>query len=89
MLAYQAEFTNEQGPAFASPLYHVSKNTDFSFYHYKAEYSSKIKNPTELQVLDPRFAFSYPNEIDEFASDAKLFRGCVKLTQTNSRDLSE
>lgn len=84
ILAYQEEFTNDAGPAFASPLYQVSQNTEFSFYHYKADGSSRIHTTSELIDLDPRFNFSYPNEAQAFASDAKLFRGCVRIRHRTS-----
>lgn len=81
LLAYQAEFTEEDGAAFGSPLYHVSKDTDFSFYHYQSTNHNGIKNPIDLQDSDKRFSFSYCNDISSFASDAKLFRGCVRLSR--------
>jgi hypothetical protein len=33
----------------------------------------------KLIEKDPRFAFAYVDEVNHFASDAKLFRGCVRL----------
>lgn len=33
----------------------------------------------QLIEKDPRFAFAYVDEVNHFASDAKLFRGCVRL----------
>ena len=79
LMAYQAEFTEKNGAAFGSPLYHVSKDTKFSFYHYQSTNNHGIKNPVELQDSDKRFSFSYCNDTAAFASDAKLFRGCVRL----------
>src|SRR3990167_3181361 len=81
LLAYQAEFTEKNGAAFGSPLYHVSKDTEFSFYHYQSTNNHAIRNPTELQDSDKRFSFSYCDDTTTFASDAKLFRGCVRLTR--------
>ncbi|VEG91208.1 hypothetical protein [Legionella spiritensis] len=81
LLAYQEEFTEDQGAAFGSPLYHVSKKTTFSFYHYKSSNNDSIKNAGEIKETDPRFAFSYCHDNHSFASDAKLFRGCVQLSR--------
>ena len=81
LLAYQAEFTEHGGAAFGSPLYQVSKDTEFSFYHYQSVNNNGIKSPIELQVSDKRFSFSYCNDNTAFASDAKLFRGCVRLSR--------
>lgn len=81
MLAYQEEFTDEYGDAFGSPLYHVSKNTDFSFYHYQSINNNGIKHPQALLELDKGFSFSYCQEPTNFSSDAKLFRGCVRLSR--------
>lgn len=81
LLAYQEEFTEELGDAFGSPLYQVSKETEFSFYHYKATGLNKIKNSAEILDYDERFSFSYCHDNTEFASDAKLFRGCVQLSR--------
>ncbi|ARB91014.1 hypothetical protein A6J40_01900 [Legionella longbeachae] len=81
LLAYQEEFTDEEGDACGSSLYQVSKNIQFSFYHYKATGSNKIKNSTEIVDSDQRFSFSYCAENNKFASDAKLFRGCVQLSR--------
>ena len=81
LLAYQEEFTEENGDAFGSPLYHVSKETEFSFYHYKATGKQTIRSPLDLLESDKRFAFSYCDENTSFSSDAKLFRGCVRLSR--------
>lgn len=81
LLAYQSEFTADNGSAFGSLLYQVSKRTEFSFYHYKSSSHTGIKSSGELETIDNRFAFSYSSEKTQFASDAKLFRGCVKLTK--------
>ncbi|VEG89596.1 Uncharacterised protein [Legionella spiritensis] len=74
LLAYQAEFTEDNSPAFGSLLYHVSKQTEFSFYHYKSSCNQAINSSEGLEYTDNRFAFSYCNENTQFASDAKLFR---------------
>lgn len=81
LLAYQEEFTEENGDAFGSSLYHVSMETEFSFYHYKSTGKQTIKNPLELLEADKRFTFSHCNDPTSFSSDAKLFRGCVRLTR--------
>ena len=81
LLAYQEEFTEENGDAFGSPLYHVSKETKFSFYHYKSTGKQTIRSPLDLLESDKRFAFSYCNDNTSFSSDAKLFRGCVRLSR--------
>lgn len=81
LLAYQDEFTEENGDAYGSPLYRVSKATQFSFYHYKSSGVGAIKNPLELLEEDDRFAFSHCVEKAEFAGDAKLFRGCVRISR--------
>ncbi|WP_115704611.1 hypothetical protein [Legionella sainthelensi] len=80
LLAYQAEFTEENSSAFGSLLYHVSKQTEFSFYHYKSTATS-ISSSDELEYTDSRFSFSFCNTQTPFASDAKLFRGCVRLSK--------
>lgn len=79
LLAYQSEFTADNSSAFGSPLYHVSKQTEFSFYHYKSSNNKNINSSEELEGIDNRFAFSYCSNRTQFASDAKLFRGCVRL----------
>ncbi|HHT0594015.1 TPA: hypothetical protein ACTXXA_002088 [Legionella anisa] len=81
LLAYQEEFTEEKGDAFGSTLYKVSKETQFTFYHYKSDSQNLIKNPNELLDEDSRFLFSYCNNATIFSSDAKLFRGCVRLSR--------
>lgn len=81
LLAYQEEFIEEKGDAYGSPLYKVSKETQFSFYHYQASGLSSIQNPSEILETDERFLFTASNENHTFASDAKLFRGCVRLTR--------
>jgi hypothetical protein len=80
LLAYQEEFTDTQGDAFGSPLYQVSNETQFSFYHYQAN-GNKINNSADVIKHDERFGFSYCNDNTRFASDAKLFRGCVQLSR--------
>lgn len=79
LLAYQEEFTAVHGPAFGSPLYQASINTQLSFYHYKATDSDMIQNSLELAIKDKRFTDSHCTEQTKFASDAKLFRGCVRM----------
>lgn len=80
LLAYQEEFTEEQGDAFGSPLYQVSKRIQFLFYHYQASLPQNgIRNSMELLESDKRFLFSGCNGETRFAGDAKLFRGCVRL----------
>lgn len=81
LFAYQKEFTAENGDAFGSPLYHVSKNTVFSFFHYKANGNQVINPPADILEIDPRFSFSLSNQKMNFSSDAKLFRGCVRLSR--------
>lgn len=81
LLAYQEEFTEETGDAFGSMLYKVSKETVFSFYHYKATGSQNIYNSDEITNKDERFKFSFCPANTTFASDSKLFRGCVQLTK--------
>ena len=81
MLAYQAEFTDKQGDAFGSALYWVSKQTQFDFYHYKAGADNTIHNTENLDKIDPRFALYHKDSPLGFASDAKLFRGCVRLSK--------
>lgn len=81
LFAYQEEFIEEGGDAFGSPLYHVSKETEFSFYHYKSDGKTKIQNPSALLISDKRFSFSHCSEKTDFSSDAKLFRGCVRITR--------
>lgn len=81
LFAYQEEFTDEYGAAFGSPLYHVSKDTKFFFYHYQSSNHPVIKNSLELENTDKRFSFSYFGGNTSFASDAKLFRGCVRLAR--------
>jgi hypothetical protein len=81
LFAYQEEFTEENSDAFGSPLYHVSKETEFSFYHYKSAGQKAIRDPLDLLDNDKRFAFSHCAESTNFSSDAKLFRGCVRLTR--------
>lgn len=80
LLAYQEEFTEEEGAAFGSPLHRVSKETEFGFYHYQSTGQSAIKNSLELLESDKRFLFSHSKDV-QFSSDAKLFRGCVRLTK--------
>ncbi|HRD69004.1 MAG TPA: hypothetical protein PK657_02560 [Legionella sp.] len=79
LLAYQEEFSDTHGDAYGSPLYHVSKETKLSFYHYQSKGLNNISNSTEILDKDKRFAFSHCNNDTEFASDAKLFRGCIQL----------
>lgn len=79
ILAYQAEFTEKEGAAFGSQLYQVSQNISFSFYHYQASNSAGIMNPEVLMTEDPRYKVSFCRDETTFASDAKLFRGCVRL----------
>ena len=81
LLSYQDEFTEAHSDAYGSPLYHVSKQTEFSFYHYKAQGSSFAKNSLELLNGDERFSFIYDQSNKNFSSDAKLLRGCVKLSR--------
>lgn len=81
LLAYQQAFTDERGAAFGSPLYHASKNTHLSFYHYMASDKHSIRGSDDILQLDPRFVFSYCSEPTRFASDAKLFRGCIRLAR--------
>lgn len=81
LLAYKAEFTEDNSSAFGSQLYHVSKQTGFSFYHYKPSSNQGIRSSVEIEDTDDRFAFSYCNNATQFASDAKLFRGCVRLSK--------
>lgn len=81
LLAYQSEFVEENSSAYGSLLYQVSKKTEFSFYHYKSSSQKGILSSMELEEIDERFAFSYFMHKTEFASDAKLFRGCVRLTK--------
>ncbi|HGF0738823.1 hypothetical protein QM437_05400 [Legionella pneumophila] len=81
LLAYQAEFTDVNGDAFGSALYRVSKQTEFEFYHYKAESNNTIFSTEGLDKTDSRFAVSYIESPLDFASDAKLFRGCVRLSK--------
>lgn len=81
LLAYQDEFIDSNGDAYGSPLYHVSKQTMFSFYHYKAQVDHVIKDSTALVGSDERFSFIFNNGQKSFATDAKLFRGCVKLSR--------
>ncbi|HBD9264376.1 TPA: hypothetical protein KLD26_003035, partial [Legionella pneumophila] len=81
LLAYQSEFTADNSSAFGSLLYHVSKQTEFSFYHYKSSSNKSINSSEELGGTDNRFAFSYCSDRTQFASDAKLFRGCVRLSK--------
>lgn len=81
LLAYQEEFTEENSDAFGSPLYQVSKETQFSFYHYQATGQNAIRDPLELLDCDPRFSFAHCNDPMNFSSDAKLFRGCVRLAR--------
>ncbi|HAT2079967.1 hypothetical protein [Legionella pneumophila] len=81
ILAYQEEFTDEYSDAFGSPLYHVSKNTNFSFYHYQSVNNNGIRHPQALLEMDEGFSFSYCPKPTVFSSDAKLFRGCVRLSR--------
>ncbi|WP_182352652.1 hypothetical protein [Legionella sp. PC1000] len=81
LLAYKEEFTEEKGDAFGSTLHKVSKETQFTFYHYKENGQNLIRNPTELLNEDPRFLYSYCDNTTNFSSDAKLFRGCVRLAR--------
>lgn len=81
LFAYQDEFTEENSDAFGSPLYHVSKDTEFSFYHYKSTGKQTIRNPVDLLESDKRFSFSYCDNNTNFSGDAKLFRGCVRLSR--------
>lgn len=81
LLSYQDEFTAIGGATFGSPLYKVSKNTQFSFYHYQSSGNQNIKPSTELQGIDAGFLYSYNKVASNFASDAKLFRGLVRLSR--------
>jgi hypothetical protein len=80
ILAYQSEFIEVHSAAFGSPLHKVSSTTEFTFYHYKTT-SKTIKNSLQLESLDDRFSFSYCSGQTSFANDAKLFRGCVKISR--------
>ncbi|RUR09112.1 hypothetical protein [Legionella sp. km772] len=81
LLAYQEEFIDENGDAYGSPLYHVSKQTEFFFYHYKAQGNHAIKDSAALVAADDRFSYIFNNSKKSFASDAKLLRGCVRLSR--------
>lgn len=81
LLAYQEEFMKENSPAFGSLLYRVSKQTEFSFYHYKSQEDENIYSSEGIGTTDPRFNFSFCSNDTKFASDAKLFRGCVRLSR--------
>lgn len=83
LTAYQEEFTEENGIAFGSLLYQVSKNTAFTYYHYKANDHKTIKNSKNLVDEDSGFSLSLCNDETTFASDAKLFRGCIRIQVTN------
>lgn len=80
LLAYQDEFLDEAGAAFGTPLYEACKRTEFSFYHYQASGDNIIRNSLELPVIDNGFLFGSSKENACFSSDAKLFRGCVRLS---------
>lgn len=82
LLAYQEEFTEENGEAYGSLLYKISNETEFNFYHYQADSNEGIINSFFLKESDPRFQFSHLEDT-VFPSDAKLFRGCVKLTRVD------
>ncbi|STX50960.1 Uncharacterised protein [Legionella busanensis] len=79
--AYQEEFTAENSDAYGSPLYHLSKELKFTFYHYQANEQHSIRGPAELLEQDQRFLFSYSQNSTTFSADAKLFRGCVQLSR--------
>lgn len=79
LLAYQEEFTDKHGDAYGSPIYHISNKTKFRFYHYQSNGINQIKNSEDLLNQDNRFTFSYCNKETLFASDAKLFRGCIQI----------
>lgn len=81
LLAYKDEFTDEKGDAFGSPLYYVSKQTEFSFYHYKAQSNHTIRDSSTLMCTDNRFNYTFNNCKKSFATDAKLLRGCVRLSR--------
>ncbi|HHW3788255.1 TPA: hypothetical protein ACT9MN_002952, partial [Legionella pneumophila] len=81
LLAYQEEFIGVDGDAYGSPLYHMSKQIKFNFYHYKAQGSGVISNSSSLLDTDKRFSFMFDNSNKSFATDAKLFRGCVSLSR--------
>lgn len=81
LLAYQEEFIGVDGDAYGSPLYHMSKQIKFNFYHYKAPGSGAISNSASLLDTDKRFSFMFDNSNKSFATDAKLFRGCVSLSR--------
>lgn len=81
LLAYQEEFTEEGGDAYGSQVYQLSKETEFSFYHYKSSGQNQIRNSLELLETDLRLTFSYLETKKHFSSDAKLFRGCVRLSR--------
>ena len=81
LLSYQSEFIEESNAAYGSPLYNLCKEIEFSFFHYMSPGTQNISNPSNLIGDDKRFSFSYSNKETKFASDAKLFRGCVRLTR--------
>lgn len=81
LLAYQTEFMDESSAAFGSALCEISRQVDFSFFHYRASGSESIDDPINIPEVDKRFLFSYSKNSMKFASDAKLFRGCVRLSR--------
>lgn len=78
--AYQEEFISEDNLCYGSPLYDACRRTSLSYYHFRASPDGPVSSSRELEHQDSRFQFSYTKPGD-FPYDAKLFRGCIKVTR--------
>ncbi|MCE3268389.1 MAG: hypothetical protein K0R49_641 [Burkholderiales bacterium] len=62
-------------------LYDVAKTTTFSFYHTNPDSYTKILSATLLPNDDIRFTH---NQYEEFPYTSGFFKGCVKISRTNT-----
>lgn len=81
LFAYQEEFSADNTEVSGSSLYYASRQTEFAFYHHQDSHHQQIANSLSLIKLDERFSSSYCDEDTSFASEAKLFRGCVRISK--------
>jgi hypothetical protein len=78
--AYQTEFMEKDNECYGSPLYEACRRTSLSYYHFRGQRGGKILSSKQVIEDDPRFGFTYARPGD-FPYDAKLFRGCICVTQ--------